>query len=67
MHVRWAANRPRDVVQIDHIPLWGVKSRIGPLLRRQRSRTAAISIKGIELLLRIRKGQFNLTRLRLSE
>jgi transposase-like protein len=44
----------------------GVKLRIGPMLGFKRFGTAAITIAGIELLRRIRKGQFNLGRLRLK-
>jgi transposase-like protein len=45
----------------------GVKLHIGPMLGLERFRTAAIVIAGIELLHRIRKGQFNLARLRLKD
>ena len=45
----------------------GVKLRIGPMLGFKQFRTAAITIAGIELLLRVRKGQFNLSRLRLGD
>ncbi len=41
----------------------GVKLRIGPMLGFKRFKTAAITIAGIELSHRIRKGQFNLARL----
>jgi transposase-like protein len=44
-----------------------VKLRIGPMLGFKRFKTAAITIAGIELLLRIRKGQFDLRRLRLRD
>jgi transposase-like protein len=44
----------------------GVKARIGPMLGFKRFRTAAVTIAGIELLRRIRKGQFNLRGLRLN-
>jgi hypothetical protein len=44
-----------------------VKLRIGPMLGFKRFKTAAITIAGIELLLRIRKGQFDLSRLRLRD
>ncbi|MBW4091504.1 MAG: IS6 family transposase [Proteobacteria bacterium] len=44
-----------------------VKSRIGPMLGFKRFKTAALTIAGIELLRRIRKGQFNLGRLRLRD
>jgi transposase-like protein len=45
----------------------GVKSRLGPMLGFKRFRTAAITIAGIELVQRIKKGQFNLGRLRLKD
>ena len=44
----------------------GVKLRIGPMLGFKQFTTAAVTIAGIELLHRIRKGQFNLRRLRLN-
>jgi DDE domain len=44
-------------IEQDHC---GVKLRIGPMLGFQRFRTAAVTIAGIELLRRIREGQFNL-------
>lgn len=52
-----------NLIEQDHR---SVKSRgIGPMLGFKRFKTAAITIAGIELLRRIRKGQFNLGRLRL--
>jgi len=51
-----------NLVEQDHR---GVKSRIGPMLGFKRFKNAATTIAGIELLRRIRKGQFNLGRLRL--
>ena len=53
-----------NLIEQDHR---GVKLRIGPMLGFKRFRTAAIAIAGIELLLRIRKGQFNLSELRLRD
>jgi transposase-like protein len=53
-----------NLVEQDHR---GVKLRIGPMLGFKRFRTAAITMAGIELLLRIRKGQFNLNRLRFRD
>jgi transposase-like protein len=44
----------------------GVKARIGPMLGFKRFWTAAGTIAGIQLLRRIRKGQFNLRKLRLN-
>ena len=52
-----------NLIEQDHR---GVKSRIGPMLGFKRFKTAAVTIAGIELLHRIRKGQFNLRRLRLN-
>ena len=43
------------------------KRRIGPMLGFKWFKTAAVTIAGIELLRRIHKGQFNLTRLRLKD
>jgi transposase-like protein len=51
-----------NLIEQDHR---GVKSRIGPMLGFKRFKAARITIAGIELLRRIRKGQFNLGRLRL--
>src|ERR1700744_4599890 len=51
-----------NLIEQDHR---GVKLRIGPMLGFKRFETAAIIIAGIELLLRIRKGQFDLSRLTL--
>jgi transposase-like protein len=52
-----------NLIEQDHR---GVKSRIGPMLGFKRFKTAAVTIAGIELLHRIRKGQFNLRGLRLN-
>jgi transposase-like protein len=53
-----------NLIEQDHR---GVKSRLGPMLGFKRFRTAAITIAGVELLHRIKKGQFNLARLRLKD
>ena len=53
-----------NLIEQDHR---GVKLRIGPMLGFKRFRTAAATIAGIELLRRIRKGQFNLGKLRLKD
>jgi transposase-like protein len=53
-----------NVIEQDHR---GVNARLGPMLGLKWFRTAAITITGIELLHRIRKGQFNLGRLRLKD
>ena len=52
-----------NLIEQDHR---GVKSRIGPMLGFKQFKAAAVTIAGIELLYRIRKGQFNLRRLRLD-
>ena len=51
-----------NMVEQDHR---GVKSRINPMLGFKVFDRAAVTIAGVELLHRIRKGQFNLGRLRL--
>ena len=53
-----------NLIEQDHR---GVKLRIGPMLGFKWFRTAAIVIAGIELLRRIHKGQFSLSRLRLKD
>ena len=53
-----------NLIEQDHR---GVKLRIGPMLGFKRFRTAAITMAGIELLRRIRKGQFNLGWRRLQD
>ena len=53
-----------NLIEQDHR---GVKLRVGPMLGFKWFRTAAIVIAGIELLRRIRKGQFSLARLRLKD
>src|SRR5271168_3343924 len=49
-----------NMIEQDHR---GVKSRIGPMLGFKIFKRAAVTIAGIELLHRIRKGQFALSRL----
>ena len=44
-----------------------IKLRLGPMLGLKRFRNALITIAGIELMHRIRKGQFNLGRLRIKD
>jgi transposase-like protein len=51
------------MIEQDH---HGVKYRIGPMLGFKDFDRAAITIAGIELLHRIRKGQFALGRLRIQ-
>ncbi len=53
-----------NLIEQDHR---GVKLRIGPMLGFKLFRTAAITIAGIELLRRIQKGQFDLSRLHLKD
>jgi transposase-like protein len=53
-----------NLIEQDHR---GVKLRIGPMLGFKRLRTAAVTIAGVELLRRIHKGQFSLTRVRLKD
>ena len=52
-----------NLIEQDHR---GVKSRIGPMLGFKHFKVATVTIAGIELLHRIRRGQFNLRRLRLD-
>ena len=64
---RWKDTRLRssrylnNMVEQDHL---GVKSRIKPMLGLKHFDRAVVTIAGVELLHRIRKGQFNLGRLR---
>ena len=51
-----------NMIEQDHR---GVKSRINPMLGFKVFDRAELTIAGVELLHRIRKGQFNLARLRL--
>jgi len=53
-----------NLIEQDHR---NIKSRINAMLGFKRFRNAAVTISGIELMHRIRKGQFNLTKLRLKE
>jgi PAS domain-containing protein len=53
----------KDIVEQDHR---GVKRRLRPMLGLKNVGHAAITIAGVELLHRIRKGQFALGRLRMS-
>jgi transposase-like protein len=53
-----------NLIEQDHR---GVKLRIGPMLGFKQFATAAITIAGIELLRRIRKRQFNLSGLYLTD
>ena len=49
-----------NLIEQDHRP---IKLRLGPMLGLERFRRAATTIAGIELLHRIRKGQFELGKL----
>jgi transposase-like protein len=66
---RWKDTRLRsskylnNMIEQDHR---GVKSRIKPMLGFKVFDRAAVTIAGVELLHRIRKGQFNLGRLRIA-
>jgi IS6 family transposase len=53
-----------NMIEQDHR---GVKARINPRLGFKVFARTAVTIAGIELLHRIRKGQFNLSRLRLKD
>jgi transposase-like protein len=50
-----------NLIEQDHR---SIKLRLGPMLEFKRFRNASITIAGIELVHRIRKGQFALKRLR---
>ena len=53
-----------NLIEQDHRP---IKLRLGPMLGLKRFRNAAITIAGVELMHRIRKGQFKLGTLRIKE
>jgi transposase-like protein len=53
-----------NLIEQDHR---SVKLRLGPMLGFKRFRRASITIAGIELMHRIRKGQFKLRRLRIKD
>ncbi|KAE8754245.1 MULTISPECIES: IS6 family transposase [Paraburkholderia] len=53
-----------NLIEQDHR---NIKSRVNAMLGFKRFRNAAVTISGIELMHRIRKGQFNLTQLRLKD
>jgi transposase-like protein len=53
-----------NLIEQDHR---NIKSRINAMLGFKRFSDAAITISGVELMHRIRKGQFNLARLRLKD
>jgi transposase-like protein len=52
-----------NIVEQDHR---AIKARIGPMLGLKRFRRAKVTIPGIELLHRIRKTQFDLSRLKIQ-
>jgi hypothetical protein len=51
---------------VDHQALVNVSMPLGPMPRLKCFRCASITIAGIELMHRIRKGQFELARLRVN-
>jgi transposase-like protein len=53
-----------NLIEQDHR---SIKLRLGPMLRLKRFRSATITIAGIELIHRIRKGQFKLGSLRITD
>jgi transposase-like protein len=53
-----------NLIEQDHR---NIKFRVNAMLGFKRFRNAAITISGVELMHRIRKGQFNLVRLRLKD
>ena len=53
-----------NLIEQDHR---GIKSRTRPMLAFKSFSSAAITIAGVELLRRIHKGQFSLSRLRLKD
>jgi transposase-like protein len=53
-----------NLIEQDHR---NIKSRVNTMLGFKRFRDAAITLSGVELIHRIRKGQFNLARLRLKD
>ena len=53
-----------NLIEQDHR---SIKLRLGPMLGLERFRSASITIAGIELMHRIRKGQFKLGKLRIKD
>ena len=53
-----------NLIEQDHR---SIKLRLGPMLGLKRFRSASITIAGIELMHRIRKGQFKLGKLRIKQ
>jgi len=53
-----------NLIEQDHR---SIKLRLGPMLGLMRFRSASITIAGIELIHRIRKGQFKLGKLRIKD
>lgn len=53
-----------NLIEQDHR---SIKLRLGPMLGLKRFRSASITIAGIELMHRIRKGQFKLAKLRIKD
>jgi transposase-like protein len=52
-----------NLIEQDH---WSIKLRLGPMLGLKRFRSASITIAGVELMHRIRKGQFKIGKLRVK-
>jgi transposase-like protein len=53
-----------NLIEQDHR---SVKLRLGPMLGFKRFRNASTTIAGIELMHRIRKGPFNVSKLRVND
>jgi transposase-like protein len=53
-----------NLIEQDHR---SIKLRLGPMLGLKRFRSASITIAGIELIHRVRKGQFKLGKLRIKD
>ena len=53
-----------NLIEQDHR---SIKLRLGPMLGLKRFRSASITIAGIELIHRVKKGQFKLGRLRIKD
>ena len=58
------SNYLNNLIEQDHR---NIKSKLNAMLGFKRFRDAAITISGVELMHRIRKGQFNLRRLSLKD
>jgi transposase-like protein len=56
----WRRANENQIVEIFEQPHRSIKLRLGPMLGLKRFRNAAITVAGVELMHRIRKGQFKL-------